>query len=814
MPSCARYRSDPQTDFDDAYQKLVAGQLTECRHEANRGYARFLKSNPRSAVRFRILEARALLEQGLFDDAVRTAEGYASSSDAELSISATVVVAEAKINMHRLAEAEAALRRAEQQCDKSEIPSCGDVFQAVGILGDERSNSTAAEEYYNRSLSFARSHHDSFLESTSLLNLGNESLAQGRFDEAADRSQDAYDSARKIGANVIALVAQGNTGWASYRLGDSEKALELSLGAEKEARALNVIFDRENLLTNVGYIYMDQRKSDLAEQDFRQALELAQDIKAVHDVYNTLRVLARLALQTQEPDKADRYAERALQIARESGIHSDELYPMLVQGQVAAQRGDTVKAHQIFEAVEQDQTCPVFLKWEAQHSMARLYESQSILDRADREYRAALTTFELARSTVRREDFQISFLANGAALYDDYVRFLVTRHKDADALRWADFSRARTLAEGLGVAVDKPRRTSSDHNISSPPLNAQDVARRTNGLVLFYWLGEKQSYLWATTAKTMRLFELPPRANIEAAVERYRAALIGPQDVLASGNEDGLALYRMLIAPASELLRANAKVFIVPDGSLNNLNFETLIVPAAKPHYWIEDAEVVNASSLRLLGAAPAAESHRLHNLLLIGDSVSVSKDYPELPKAADQMASVSKHFAASQERVFQRAQATPAAYLKSNPEQFSNIHFVAHGTASRLSPLDSAIILSKDADDPNSFKLYARDVIHHPLKADLVTISACYGAGERQYSGEGLVGLAWAFLRAGSHNVIAALWDVADAPTDQLMDRFYEELAKGSRPDTALRAAKLSLLKNSPYRSPFYWAPFQLYVG
>jgi len=40
--------------------------------------------------------------------------------------------------------------------------------------------------------------------------------------------------------------------------------------------------------------------------------------------------------------------------------------------------------------------------------------------------------------------------------------------------------------------------------------------------------------------------------------------------------------------------------------------------------------------------------------------------------------------------------QATPAAYLASSPEQFSYIHFVAHGTASRLSPLDSAIVLSK----------------------------------------------------------------------------------------------------------------------
>ena len=177
-------------------------------------------------------------------------------------------------------------------------------------------------------------------------------------------------------------------------------------------------------------------------------------------------------------------------------------------------------------------------------------------------------------------------------------------------------------------------------------------------------------------------------------------------------------------------------------------------------------------------------------------------------------MESVARHFPADEQRILSREQATPAAYLNSNPEQFSHIHFVAHGTASRLSPLDSAIVLSKSSAENDSFKLYARDVIRHPLRAELVTISACYGAGERAYSGEGLVGLSWAFLRAGAHNVIAALWEATDVSTEQLMSKFYDELDKGASPDTALRAAKLSLLRGGTFHNPFYWAPFQLYAG
>ena len=75
-------------------------------------------------------------------------------------------------------------------------------------------------------------------------------------------------------------------------------------------------------------------------------------------------------------------------------------------------------------------------------------------------------------------------------------------------------------------------------------------------------------------------------------------------------------------------------------------------------------------------------------------------------------------------------------------------------------------------------------------------------------------MGLSWAFLRAAAHNVIGALWEVSDVSTPQLMDELYRELEKGKTPDTALRNAKLTLLKSSAYSKPFYWAQFQLYTG
>jgi CHAT domain-containing protein len=270
----------------------------------------------------------------------------------------------------------------------------------------------------------------------------------------------------------------------------------------------------------------------------------------------------------------------------------------------------------------------------------------------------------------------------------------------------------------------------------------------------------------------------------------------------------------MLISPAQRQLTKDGQIFIIPDGSLNSLNFETLLVPGPKPHYWIEDATIADANSLRLLAGSYKSTGTGSGKLLLLGDAVSPNADYAELPKAGVEIENIEKHFPLVGREILTRDRATAPAYLESAPEQFSYIHFVAHGTASRLSPLDSAVILSKASAEEDSFKLYARDIIHHPLHARLVTISTCYGAGARAYKGEGLVGLSWAFLHAGAHNVIGALWEVSDASTPRLMDELYGELEKGRSPQAALRSAKLSLLHSDSFRKPFYWAPFQLYTG
>jgi CHAT domain-containing protein len=182
------------------------------------------------------------------------------------------------------------------------------------------------------------------------------------------------------------------------------------------------------------------------------------------------------------------------------------------------------------------------------------------------------------------------------------------------------------------------------------------------------------------------------------------------------------------------------------------------------------------------------------------------------LPHAAAEIDGVTRHFAPADRTVLAETAATPAAYAEATPGRFTFIHFVAHATASRASPLDSAIVL---AEDGRPAYLSARTILTLPLQARLITVSACYSAGTRAYAGEGLVGLSWAFLRAGAHEVVAALWQVDDASTAELMTAMYQRLMAGETPAEALRAAKLAMLRSrSVYRKPYYWAPFVLYSG
>jgi len=68
------------------------------------------------------------------------------------------------------------------------------------------------------------------------------------------------------------------------------------------------------------------------------------------------------------------------------------------------------------------------------------------------------------------------------------------------------------------------------------------------------------------------------------------------------------------------------------------------------------------------------------------------------------------------------------------------------------------------------------------------------------------------AFLLAGAKATLSTLWTADDTFTAALVKQFYKNLADGMDKGSALRKAKLDLMKKfGDQAMPFYWAGFVL---
>ncbi|HEY2462276.1 MAG TPA: CHAT domain-containing tetratricopeptide repeat protein [Candidatus Acidoferrum sp.] len=800
----------PEKIYDEAQLKLKRGDLKGAVAESDAALLHFADLNGEWHWRFTLLKAEALVQQRLNKDAlVLLAPGLPQSlENTDLGVWEKLTKGSANCFLLNFAEADQLLRQAATLAAASHPDLKGEVTLRQGTLAFVRGDIPSAEGAYSQTLVLARGEHSQFLEAAALGSLGLIATRQEHYDEAIDRNQQALQLSRELHAQTSVAKILVNLGWEYLELGDYENALVLFKQAVEDARLTGRFSAQINTEINIGNVYHGQGNFSDARSAYDHALALARAHDEKTSVVLCLQNLAIVNLESGNSETSEAQIQEANSLVQLGQDNTLALNSSLISGRISSGEKDYRRAQEYFQRVIHDPSGRNALRWQAEARSAQAYSLEGKKPQAEKEFIESLKTIDDVRSSVTREESRLSFLSNAISFYSAYIDFLVSQNRWDDALEIAELSRARTLAEGLGEA---PK--SLEFPLKS--FHPRQIARKQKATLLFYWIGQKHSYLWAIAPTSTRTFTLPPAQEINALVKPYREAAAKSADVLATDTATGKKLYSMLIEPAEKLIAANSRVVILPAESLYGLNFETLIVPGPQPHFWIEDATITSASSLTLLAAASAlSATFSGKTLLLVGDTVQPSADFPALPQASAEMKQIEQYFPAKQSLILKGAQATPTAYLTSDPRRFAYLHFVTHGTASQTRPLESAVILSKEGD---GYKLYARDIVNHPLHAELVTISACTGAGTRAYSGEGLVGLSWAFLRAGAHNVIAALWEVSDSSTPQLMNEMYSGLSGGKDPATALRAAKLSLLHRANgdvFKKPFYWAPFQLYAG
>jgi CHAT domain-containing protein/tetratricopeptide (TPR) repeat protein len=797
--------------LDDVYQEallaLRRGQLPTAQALADKGHAdsavRGAAAGTEWATRFRLLSAEisinnrdlaaaaSILERPVPEraglDALRGRHDY-------LHARIQVLRGQAAAAMETLARA--------RTLASTDIELQHDIDVLVGQLRLQLGRWDEGEAVLAAVAKDAAMGGDLFHEAVAYGNLGMGRLIRNRCDEALAWFELVLDRSELETMSVYS-AALSNAGACYARLGQLDRAVNVqkravALYEHRESRR-----EYEQALGELGSTYLLRDDIQKAVPYLERALTIATDANVPEDAALWARNLASAYIQGERWDDAERANVEAIRLNPPSRA-SKRVWNTLHAARIAAGRGQIDEARRLFaEAVSNEAGGPS-VTWAAHDGLAGLAVREGRRAQAAHHFEASLATIEKTRSDLLKADYKLSFLTQLIRFYRAYVDVLVAQGDVERALEIADSSRGRVLAERHGVKAPAPMDAGA----------MKRLARDTNAVLLSFWLAPERSFVWAIDAAGVRLRELPGSDEIEKLVRAHQAAIGNSlSNPLSATDTPGARLFDALVKPIADTLPGGATIIIVPDGVLHGLNFETLPVDDSRGgprHYWIEDAVIQIAPSLGMLigeGRQPA----EARSLLVFGNAAPREPDFPALRYASHEMDSIARHFAGGHVSTYEAERASPAAFRSAQAERFGLIHFTAHAAANAESPLDSAIVLS---GPEHGFKLYARDVADLPLRAELVTVSACRSAGGRAYAGEGLVGFAWAFLRAGARRVIAGLWDVDDRSTAELMDLLYARLATGERAPDALRHAKLSLLaRGDHFSKPYYWAPFQLFT-
>jgi CHAT domain-containing protein len=671
----------------------------------------------------------------------------------------------------------------------------------IGALLGMRGNFEGARQSCEDALRTAGELHDRNLEARAAGNYGLALMTESRYDEAIPWFERAEKTAEEIGAGDTAVRNRGNIGACYARLGDYDAARTCYEKARSHFESVGNLFELQAWTGNEGNLSLGDFAG--ATDHYKRALALARQIHNPAWASRWLLNLAATSIDQEDWEAADRYNKEGLALNRAA---NDTLYEPLSlddAARIAVGRGRLGEAEELYREALQGRSEDPVVALEAHTGLAGLYLRNGDPRKADEEFRIAIAAVGSRQAQLLKDEYKLSWLSSLIRFYRQYADFLVAQGKPEQALEVAESSRSRVLASRGGSPADPKPHTAAEYRA---------LSRTSGSTLLEYFFGVSNAYLWVVTPDAIRCHTLPVRAAIRPLAERYSAVTRAGRNPLEVAAETGVKLYDMLIAPARADAPGSDRFILVPDEDLYSLNFETLPDGDNSGRFLIESASIRIAPSLSYLNdGAKVSRKGVGARLLLIGDAVP-SALFPKLSFAGEEIDSIAAAMPGDPATVLKDAAATPDAYREAHPGEFGFIHFAAHASMNSADPLDSAVILS---GPPEKGRLLARAVVSLPLRAQLVTVSACRSAGGTPYAGEGLVGFAWAFLKAGAANVIAGLWDVNDKSTTQLMAGLYRRIGSGMSAADALRESKLALIRQGgAYAKPFYWAPFELYTA
>ena len=380
-------------------------------------------------------------------------------------------------------------------------------------------------------------------------------------------------------------------------------------------------------------------------------------------------------------------------------------------------------------------------------------------------------------------------------------------------------------------------------------------------------LATTPSYIALVARKDRRdvyIFPLGTAAALEAVIEGWRAEAGGTSLTSASSSERtyriaAAALRARVWDPIASSLADVTRVFIVPDGALNLVNFAALPVGN---RYLVETGPTIHyLSTERDLVRRDAPTGHGL--LALGGPSFDTrvastsaaarragcgslgALRFEDLPGSRAEIQEITRIWSDRNDvTVLRGPGATKAALTKAIVGR-KVIHLATHGfflggdcqpasvprtrgvgglIGAAPTRLDNPLLLSglalagvnalSGVRQANAL-LNAEEIAGLNLQGtEWAVLSACDTGLGPIAAGEGVFGLRRAFQIAGVHTIIMSLWSVEDQATRDWMKALYDARLKQhlDTPD-AVRTASLQLLAQRRARGesthPFYWAAF-----
>ncbi|HKP72315.1 MAG TPA: CHAT domain-containing tetratricopeptide repeat protein [Pyrinomonadaceae bacterium] len=549
----------------------------------------------------------------------------------------------------------------------------------------------------------------------------------------------------------------------------------------------------------------------------KEALDIARELWPGSLLVNqNLQNIVNAAAAKSDFDAALRYADESKQIAlsrdqsAENTQTTAEIYLKLAD--VKSRMKDCDAALTDYDkALELYGRLPELTVSSYQIHKGKLFCFEQLNRREDfsGELKTVLALSEKYRATIREDDSRRAFFANEQVVFDAATADAIKERDSRGAFAYVEASRARSLLDFVesGKTITEVER---DFGSVARPLSLAEIQTRLpDGLQLVqYAVLPDRLAVWVVSKTRFDFVEKPvAAAELEKKIDAYQSSVVG-KSTAASVRQAARELYDLLIPPA---LDAGKEICLVPDKSLHQLAFASLVSPSGK--YLLEDFALFYApsASVLVLATENARRKERTgdESLLSVGNP---DFDREENPNLADlQAAEVeAKAVAGGYPRAIELlgGEATKDKFLRS----FAGVevvHFAGHFVANRQSPGNSKLLFA--GGELRSSELGADKL----PKAKLVVLSACETGFERYDKSEGAIGIARTFLALGTPVVVASQWKVDSEPTKDLMIAFHRN-RKARRLNSAesLRQAQLEMAGMDATSAPFYWAAFSLFGG